>query len=352
MLNDVEKKHKLFLVIPLIAFFVAFGAFVVLRNQTQTLPSYDLEVITTSNVSRLIQLNSWQPTINAQFLAVNESHQLLAASGWNYLSMWNLSTGTIAWDVDEEMPMITHTALSPTENIFASSAYLSITLRDGSTGAVLRTLESNNLIWSLAFAPDGATLASGTENGSVILWDVATGERLTSFQPPQHSVRGRFGYDPNRITSLAFSPDNATLAIGKADGTIHLWDTSTGEVTETFREHSGAVNQITFDHAGNSLASASMDNSVIVRNLNTDETAILQHPDYVFGISFSPEDNMIASVTYGVIRIWNLEDNTVLFSQQDSYAWGLTNIVFLENQPLLISSSGTGIKLWGVQQAG
>jgi WD40 repeat protein len=73
-------------------------------------------------------------------------------------------------------------------------------------------------------SPDGKTLASGSSDKTVRLWDIRTGKCLKILQGHTYWIR-----------SVAFSPDGKTLASGNRDSTIKLWDVKTGECIKTMR---------------------------------------------------------------------------------------------------------------------
>ena len=96
------------------------------------------------------------------------------------------------------------------------------------------------------------TLASGS-GSYVYLRDVKTWEQKHIFT--EH--RGR-------VYSLAFSPDGGTLACGSGDNTVRLWDVKTGEQKQVFTGHTGEVASLSFNPDGRTLASGSVDRTVLL----------------------------------------------------------------------------------------
>ena len=102
------------------------------------------------------------------------------------------------------------------------------------------------------FSRDGTLLASGSTDGTVRLWDVATQKELAVLS------HGTNAY------GMSFTPDGTRLAVGCADNTIRLWDVATRQEVAELRGHTEYIHGLAFDADGSRLVSASGDGTLRV----------------------------------------------------------------------------------------
>ena len=196
-------------------------------------------------------------------------------------------------------------AFSPDGTTLASGSWDStMRLWDAVTGAPKHTLEGHRGdVYSIAFSPDGTTLASGGWDNTVRLWDAVTGAH-------KYTLEGHRG----DVYSIAFSPDGTTLASGGWDNTVRLWDAVTGAHKYTLEGHRGDVYSIAFSPDGTTLASGSSDNTVRLWDAVTGahKATLEGHWGTVYSVAFSPDGSTLASGGYDdTIRLWELPSTRV-----------------------------------------
>jgi WD40 repeat protein len=152
---------------------------------------------------------------------------------------------------------------------------------------------------SVAISPDGRTLASGSNDKTIKLWNLQT----------QGEIATLTGHS-DWVSSVAISPDGRTLASGSDDKTIKLWNLQTQGEIATLTGHSQAVRSVAISPDGRTLASGSDDKTIKLWNLQTQgEIATLtRHSESVLSVAISPDGRTLASGSGDwTIKLWNLQ---------------------------------------------
>ena len=202
----------------------------------------------------------------------------------------------------------------------------------------------SDIIFSLAFSPDGQTLAScsGYWDKTIKLWNVHTGKEIRTLQGHTDGVR-----------CVAFSPNGQILASGSSttDKTIKLWNINTGLELHTLKGHSDVIYSIAFSPDGEILASGSQDKSIKLWNVSTGKELVTLngHSDWVRSVAISPDGQILASGgSDDTIKLWRLKTRHE-FQNFKANTSGVSSVRFSPNGELIASSGGDAtIKLWNV----
>ncbi len=237
-------------------------------------------------------------------VAFSHDGALLASAGEGFLlKLWDAHTG-----VELKPPLAGHgpcsvmsVVFSPDDKTLASAAWDgTVKLWDVETRLERKTLLGHGgIVWNLAFSPDGQTLASaGWTDSTVRLWNLTTGQ-ATILPRPLDGGKGQGS--SARVYSVAFSPDGETVASGSEDTTIKLWDLATCQLQRTLRGHAGEVRSVAFSPDGTTLASGSNDTTIKLWYVGTDREpeTLTGHQAAVSAVVFSRDGLILASAQRG-----------------------------------------------------
>ncbi|MFI6100261.1 XRE family transcriptional regulator [Lentzea sp. NPDC051213] len=189
---------------------------------------------------------------------------------------------------------------------------------------------------SVAFSPDGRTLASGSHDGTARLWDLAD---LHAAKPSGVLPHGR------TVNGVAFGP-TGTLATASWDGSARLWQGT--EQRRVLSGHSGDVNAVAF--GGDSLvATASTDKTV--KLWGADPITLTGSTTSLVSVAFAPGSRLVAAAGWdGSVLLWDLADParpTVLKGHRGAVVW----VAFSPDGTLLATASQDNtVRLWDSRQ--
>ncbi|MBD2169496.1 ribosome assembly protein 4 [Calothrix membranacea FACHB-236] len=246
-----------------------------------------------------------------------DGQQLASGSDDNTIKLWDVSTGKVI----QTLPPLQEA--TPTESYIDSGHQDSVT--------------------SIAFSSDGKKLASGSEDKTIKLWDISTGQLLQTF-----SGHG------DVIKTIALSSDGQKLASGSKDKTIKLWDVSTGQLLQTFSGHGDVVNSVALSSDGQKLASGSKDKTIKLWDVSTGKLlqTLSVHRDAVNSVAFSPDGQHLASGSDdNTIKLWNFSISKVP-QTLSGHSNPVNSVAFSsDGKQLLSGSNDKTTKLWDVTTA-
>lgn len=288
-----------------------------------------------------------------------DGERLVAADAWDYISLWQVSPmqHLKSFAHGEDYNSI---AYSPDGKTVASGNDTgSVKIWDAATGKLTQTISghSSKQIYTAAFHTDSSTVTIGTKS-AIQIWNWQTGELVNTIPEPRSDVY-----------SVSYSEDKKFIATGGSSHKARIWEAQTGRFLGSFAGHKDNIYAVAFSPDGRLLASAGgqkrkrpeinrnpdQDNSVCVWDIRKGELYLIgerlavfsEHTDWVNAVAFSPDGKTLASCSQDKsIQLWHVQSFKHLrtFTGHED---GVNAIVFSPDGKTLASGSSDGtVLLW------
>ncbi|KAK6503773.1 hypothetical protein TWF481_008779 [Arthrobotrys musiformis] len=291
-----------------------------------------------------------------------DGKQLASCGRESKIRFWSVETGEqIKTLEDIDCSAIYGIAFSPSGKYLASSSRFMVKLWDVVLGQHLKSFRGHDLfVMDIAFSPDGKWLTSASEDNEIRLWDtdmvigrgaVGGGQQVGATEHEIEAAMVLQGHEDS-VLAIAYSRDGI-LASGSDDGTVRLWDPTTGKQTQLFEWRTGVVKAVAFSPDGKQIASVASvgGGEVWVWAVATGQRVqALSREDWSGrpkALAFSPDGGaLVLALDDGTIELYNAktwQEIKVL----GKHSWAVNAVAFSPDGKLIASASDDyTIGLW------
>ncbi|KAF5347139.1 hypothetical protein D9757_015068 [Collybiopsis confluens] len=187
----------------------------------------------------------------------------------------------------------------------------------------LHLIHVGSVVQSVAVSPNGQQVVSGSNDKTVRIWNVQTGQQIGD---PLHG-------HTSEVTSVAFSPDGQQVVSGSYDHTVRIWNVQTGQqIGDPLYGHTHYVTSVAFSPDDQQVVSGSHDETVRIWNVQTGQQIgdpLHGHTSEVTSVAFSPDGQQVVSGSYDkTVRMWNVQSGQQIGDPLHGHTDWVTSVAF------------------------
>ena len=277
----------------------------------------------------------------------------IATGSFEKLVLWDGATFKQTKEIKSKIGRVRALLFSKDGSQLFAGGFRKIGVFDVKTGALVKELAAHKAyISGLSLSPDGKTLASSSEDSSVRLWNLETGESKIFMEE-----------DEDIVTDVAFSHDGKLIATASGDdtrptqpGLIKLWNAQTSEFIREFEPHKRVATGVTFSPDDTKLASTSQDEIVYIHEVQTGKLIQFyeEHGRPTNAVRFMPSGNELISVAGGravgknEIHVWSISTGQTIATAEDHKGPVLAFAISADGKYLVSGSRDNTAAVWSL----
>ena len=209
---------------------------------------------------------------------------------------------------------------------------------DIATGNCIRTYAGHSdWVNSVAYAPDGKSFISGSRDHTVVEWDIATGHRIRTYAGHSRCV-----------TSVAYAPDGKSFISGSVDKSVREWDVATGQCIRILEGHSGSVFSVAYAPDGLTFLSGSVDETVRLWDAVTGQCIRIfeGHTDWINAVVYAPDGmTFLSGAADNTVREWDIATGQCICTY-GGHSDFINSVAFAPDGRTFLSESYKNVMEW------
>jgi WD40 repeat protein len=305
-----------------------------------------------SQYSYIKTLDSTKGRVRAAKLSLDGKY--LVTASWKDVDLWEVISGRMLKTIGRDDSEVYGVAISPDSKFVVSGGNDNTAVICGMPSCVVGTgilLNHKSAVNSVQFSPDGMFVLTGSGDDA-ILWNAKSSVFINNLNPRSGIQVKIFSGHKNTVVGVSFSNDGKYIATASEDGTSMVWDVSTGQPLSTFSGHQGKVYSASFSPDGVSVVTGAKDATAKIWNVASGQLieSLSGHGGIVYSAAFSPNGKyVVTGSSDATAKVWEVSTGKQLKSLI-GHSKGVHDVSYSSDGKYIVTGSIDGtVKIWDIE---